>query len=196
MSGALSNSLRYLAFGTPANPASSGGARAANKSTLDEDAWVESSSQVFLEAGRQNMKAGNFEGAIAQFNQALDSAAEDEIPEIHYYLADASSLNGDLRGAWRHLAGLKPGASDRWAGDFVLLKAKLLEDSSAYSEAVDWLEANDLSQDPPRAQLYFFLLALGHRGSGDDVNAKKAFAKVESISADSGLGRAAAELMK
>jgi Tfp pilus assembly protein PilF len=78
----------------------------------------------------------------------------------------------------------------------ILLEAKLLEDTSAYKNAVTWLADNDLSQDAQRAPLYYFLLGMGYRGEGDAENAKQVFSKVVSISRDSELGKAAEELMR
>ena len=196
VAGALINSLRSLAFGRGTNQNAAGGARAADKGKSEDDSWVESSAEVFLAAGREYIKGGKFDQAIAQLNEALDSATGEEIPEIQYYLAEASSLNGDVRGAWKQIADLRPGASDTWAGDFVLLKAKLLEDTSAYTEAVDWLKANDLSQDAQRGQLYLFLLGLGYRGANQEVGATAALGKVVAISAESDLGKAAGELLQ
>jgi len=178
------------------NPKSVGGARAADQGASDQDAWSESSAQIFLDAGKEYLKAGKFDQAVVQLNEALNSASEAEASEIHYYLAEASSLNGDVRGAWKELGGLKPRGSETWAGDFVLLKAKLLEDTSAYPDAVEWLNANDLSLDSLRSQFYFFLLGLGYRGMNDEGNAKRALSQAVSLSADSDLGKVAAELIK
>jgi tetratricopeptide (TPR) repeat protein len=192
----LANSLRYLTQGPTTNQGTTAGARGANKSKSENDSWIENGAEVFLDAGKEFIRAGKFDKAIEQFNEALDSASDSEIPEIQYYLAEAASLNGDVRGAWKEVAGLKPCASDNWTSDFVLLKAKLLEDTSAYSEAVEWLSTNDLSQDAQRSQLYLFLLGLGYRGAGDETKAQQALSRVVSISADSDIGKAATELLK
>jgi len=196
VTSALSRSLRYLAAGTAANQGTASGARASNRGKSGDEEWKESSAAVFLEAGQEYLKAGRFDQAIEQFNEALESSTDSETPEIRYCLANATALSGDLRGAWKEIAGLTPGASDEWQADFVLLKAKLLVDSSAYAEAVDWLTANDLAGDAARSQLYFLLLGLGYRGAADDVNARKALGMVVSTAADSDLGRVATELLK
>lgn len=193
---ALARSLRFLKAGASTLPSTASGARAANKSEDEEDGWVESSSEVFLEAGKEYLEAGKFDQAIQQLNEALGSSTGAETPEIRYYLAKAAALNGDVREAWKQIAGLEPGASDAWRGDFVLLKGKLLEDACAFSEAVSWLSANDLSQDAQRAQLYHLLLGLAYRGAGDEQGARKAFARAVSVSADSDLGKVATELLK
>ena len=143
---------------------------------------------MFLAAGKEYIKAGKYDKAIDQLKEALESATASESPEIHYYLAYASSLNGDVREAWKQAANLQPSTSDRWAADFILLKAKLLEDTSAYNEAVSWLTQNDLAEDAQRVPLYYFLLGLGYRGANGNEKAKQVFSKVVAISAQSDFG--------
>lgn len=195
VTSALARSLRFLAVGVSTKPATASGARAADQGAADEDGWVESSSAVYLDAGKEYLKAGKLDQAIRQLNQALELSTEAETPEIRYYLASATALNGDARGAWKQIAGLKPGASESWHADFVLLKAKLLEDTCAYGEAVDWLTVNDLSSDARRAQLYHLLLGLALRGVNDEPRARQALSRAAAISADSELGKAANELL-
>ena len=195
---ALASFFRQLSFPAAKNRSSALGARGADESKSDEDGWSESSAEVFLDAGKEYLKAGKYEKAIEQLEEALDAASEEEAPEIRYYLGYALSLSGDLKQAWRQTASLKPAASVSWYGDFILLRAKLLEDTSAYAEAVALLsdEGASLSQDVKRAPLYYFLLGLAYRGAGDSENAKQAFSKATSISQDSDIGTAAQQLME
>jgi hypothetical protein len=46
-----------------------------------------------------------------------------------------------------------------------------------------------------RAPLYYFLLGIGYRGIGDVPSEKASFSKVVAISADSDLGKSAAQLL-
>lgn len=193
---ALTTSLRHLIFGSSPNQDVQLGARGANKSKPEDESWSESSVGVFLAAGKEYIKAGKYAKAIEQFKEALESATEGESPEIHYYLAYASSLSGDVREAWKQAANLQPSTSDQWAADFILLKAKLLWDTSAYREAVTWLASNNLSQDAQRAPLYYFLLGLGYRGADESGGAKQALSKVVAISRENDLGKAAEELIQ
>jgi tetratricopeptide (TPR) repeat protein len=195
---ALVSLLRQLAFPAAKNRSSVLGARGADESKSDEDGWSESSAEVFLDAGREYLKAGKRDKAIEQLQEALDAASEEEAPEIRYYLAYALSLNGDLKRAWKQTALLNPAALVSWYGDFILLKAKLLEDTSAYAEALALLghEGGSLASDAQRAPLYYFLLGLGYGGTGEAAKAKEAFSKVSSIAAESDLGKAAKELMQ
>ncbi|MGA2763590.1 MAG: hypothetical protein ABSG17_09520 [Spirochaetia bacterium] len=192
---ALLSSLRSLVFGPVTRSDANLGARGANESKPQDQGWAESTAEVFLDAGKEYVKAGKYVMAIEQLREALQSATEQEAPEIRYYLAYASSLNGDAPEAWKQISAIHAG-SEPWAGDFILLKAKLLEDSIANEDAVAWLtqDGNDLSRDSDRAPLYYFLLGLGYRGSGDGEKALQALSKVVSISATSDLGKAAREL--
>ena len=192
---ALKTSLRHLIFGSSPQRNVQLGTRGTNESKPEDENWSESS-EVFLAAGKEFIKAAEYDEAVEQFKQALESASGQEAPEIHYYLAYALLLNGDVREAWKHAANLQPSASDQWARDFILLKAKLLEDTSAHKEAVTWLAGNDLSQDAQRAPLYYFLLGLGYRGAGESEGAKQALLKVVAISRESDLGKAASELLQ
>ncbi|HUJ74840.1 MAG TPA: hypothetical protein VL359_08275, partial [bacterium] len=105
---------------------------------------------------------------------------------------------GDVRGAWKQMQGLQPGPSDAWRGDFVILKAKMLEDASAFAETTTWLtqSANDLSGDAEYAPLYYFLLGLGYRGAGQGDNARQAFSAVVRIAGDTDIGKSAAALLQ
>jgi len=194
---ALANTLRYLASGPAAPQSTAAGTRGANQGLSENQGWVENDAQVFLDAGRQYLSSGQYDKALEQFGQALDSATDEEVPEIHYYLAYASSLKGDVREAWDEIADLEPAMSVAWAYDFVLLKANLLEDASAYGEAVTWLRQsdNDLSKDARRAPTYYFLLGIGCRGSGDTESAQQAFSKVIEIAPGGDLGRAAEKML-
>ena len=78
----------------------------------------------------------------------------------------------------------------------MILRAKLLVDASAFSEAVRWLGRNRaLSGDAERAPVYDFLRAVGYRGMGDIGKEKQNLSKVISLSPDSELGQAAARLL-
>jgi tetratricopeptide (TPR) repeat protein len=197
VSSAIVSFLRQLAFPPAKNRADVLGLRGPNRSKSPENEWSESSAQVFLDAGKEYIKAGSYDRAIEQLNEALDAATDEEVPEIHYYLADASFLGGDVKGAWKQVASLKPAVAAPYYRDFLLLKAKLLEETSAYADALDLLagEGAAFSQDAQRAPLYYFLLGLGYRGTGDSENANLAFRKVIAISAESDLGKTAGELL-
>jgi tetratricopeptide (TPR) repeat protein len=197
VSNALVSFMRQLASPAAGKQNDVLGLRGPERSKPDEDGWSESSAQVFLDTGKDYIKAGRYDLAIEQLKKALDAATDEEAPEIHYYLADASSLGGDMKGAWKQVASLKPTIAVPYYVDFVLLKAKLLVETSAYADALDLLasEGPALSQDAQRAPLYYFLLGLGYRGKSDSENADRAFAKVVSISAESDLGKTASELL-
>ena len=190
---ALANSFSYMAKGPTQRQSMIAGSRGASQSRSEDLAWVETMAEVYLESGRTFVESGQYDKAVDQFNQALDAADDIEVPEIRYNLANAYSLNGDLPEAWKQIAGIQPGPSAGWAGDFCLLKAKLLEDANAYTDALLWLkqDTRDLSRDAQRAPVYYFLLALGYLGSGDQQNAHDAFSKVVALSRDSDVGQAA-----
>jgi tetratricopeptide (TPR) repeat protein len=195
---ALLSSLSRLAAGPAHNQSDTAGMRGANETKSNESEWMTSSAQVFLDAGQQYLKSGQYAEAIEQFLQALDAATEQESPQVHYYLAYAYSLNSDTQAALKHAMDLQPSGGDEWASDFIILKAKLLIDSYAFGQVIAWLtqNGNDLSGDAQRGAIYEFLLGVGYRGVGDTANAKASLSKVVTMSSDSDLGKAATQLLQ
>jgi tetratricopeptide (TPR) repeat protein len=196
---AIVASLRALASGSSAPQNTASGARAGNAGDAEEDElWVESSAGAFLAAGKTDVKAGRYDDALKELRQAEASASSEEIPEIRFYLASTYSLKGDLGPAWKLAERLAPVPGTDWAGDLVLLKARLLIDTSAYAEAAALLvrEGGWLAQDSSRAPLYQFLLGVGYRGAGAVQSSRQALSRVVAISPDSDLGIAAADLLK
>jgi len=194
---AIAASLRALASGRSQSSAS--GARAGNAGDSEEDElWVESSAEEFLAAGKADVKAGRYDDALRELRQAELSASSEEIPEIRFYLASTYSLKGNLGQAWKLAEDLTPVPGTEWAGDLVLLKARLLLDTSAFAEAAALLagEGAWLAQDASRAPLYHFLLGVGYRGAGAAESSRQALSRVVAISPDSDLGIAAADLLR
>lgn len=195
---ALARSLRLLVSGRPGQAATVLGTRGADESNSDVQGWTEGSAEVFLAAAKEYIKAEKYDKAIELLDQALESADEGEAPQIHYFLAFASSLKGDVPEAWKQIEGLQPAASAPWVPDFILLKARLLEDTNAFTEAVSLLSSNGqlLAEDALRAPLYYFLLGIAYRGTGEMEKSKLALSRVMSISEQSALGKAASDLLR
>jgi thioredoxin-like negative regulator of GroEL len=151
-----------------------------------------------LSAGKALIVTEQYERAAAMLTDALAAATEDELPEVRYYLAYAQSMTGDTPAALKLTDDLEPAGDEEWAADFVILRAQLLVDASAFSDEVKWLagHAAGVSTDPDLAPAYYFLLALGHRGMGDISKGKQNLSKVVSLSAKSELGKAAAHLLR
>ena len=196
---AIVASLRALASGRATAQTSASGARAGNAGVgEDEEMWVESSAAGFLDAAKSYLRSGQYDDALKQLRQAEQSASSEETPEVRFYLASAYSLKGDLGAAWKLAGDLTPVPGTEWAGDLVLLKARLLLDTSAFAEAADLLarEGNWLAKDAGRAPLYYFLLGVSYRGAGAAENSRQALSRVVAISPGSELGIAAADLLK
>ncbi|MGA2641618.1 MAG: hypothetical protein ABSG21_12035 [Spirochaetia bacterium] len=105
---------------------------------------------------------------------------------------------GNTPDAVKALSAAKPTSGASWAGDYILLQAKLSIDTFAFPQAVQWLNQpeNDLSGDAQRAPLYYFLLGLGYEGLNVEPDAKKSLQKVVSLAGDSDLGKSAAGLLQ
>jgi hypothetical protein len=116
--------------------------------------------------------------------------------EAAFCLATAYSLKGDPKSALSALVGVTVAGTEEWAPDYVLLRAKLLLDTFAFQRAVDVLLAAAplLKNDPPRAQTWSFLLALGYRGTGDTASSAACLDTVQSLGPETELAISAARL--
>lgn len=194
----LSTALSYLIKGSGRTQSSIMGARGANEGKSDDSAWVTSVGRLYRDEGKDDIASGQYPKAINRLQQALDEASDDETPEIKYLLASAYNLNGDTRNSLKEASEITPTGGESWSSDFVLLKAKLLIDTNAFEQAVQLLtrDGASLAHDAQRAQLYFFVLALGYRGIGDSANEQAALAKAIVIAPASDVGNAGAALAK
>lgn len=193
----VSGSIRYLLTGPSQRRSAALGTRGAEAAETEDSGWAESSADVLLAAAKEYITAGKYAEAIDQLTQARKAASPQELPEVRYYSACALSMSGDVREAWQQISDLEPPVGASWRLDFVLLKAKLLVDTSAYAEAAALL-AHDgavLSGDAQRSPLYFFLLGLGYQGSGDRQKARESLSKVVETVATSDMGNAARQLL-
>jgi tetratricopeptide (TPR) repeat protein len=194
---ALSSRLTVL-FGAPAAQSTAMGVRADKADDSGGISWITSDAQVYVDSGKAYIKSGDYKKAIDELKQALDYATDSELPEVRYFLGYAYSLDGNVRDALKQVADLKPSDLENDAADLVILKGKLLFDTSAFARDVQWLSSNAalVKGDSQRAPLYYLLLGLSYNGTGDQVNAKENLQKVVGISADSDLGKTASELLK
>jgi tetratricopeptide (TPR) repeat protein len=195
---ALSGTLKNLVSGRVSQQSAVMGVRGANESKSEQMDWVTSDAQVFVDSGKEYLKAGAYDEAVKQFEQAKDSASSTELPYILYCLASAHSLKGDTRLASSMIEGLTISGGEEWAPDFVLLKAKLDLESNAFQEEIAWLSGwkDSLSRDSRRAQVYYFLLALGYQGIGDESNVRVNLSTAVSLEAESAVGQAAKRLLE
>ena len=189
--------LSNLVRGSSLNQSTALGARGVDQSGTDDSEWMSSDAQVFLQAGKDFIHGGDYMMAVTKLTKALDAATPGEAPEIRYYIAEAYSFDGDARNALVQLADLRPAAAETWAADFVLLKAKILVDTFAFEQAVQWMQekGSSLATDAQRMPMYFFLCGLAYRGTGDQEKEKQCLSRVVSAEAGDDIGKAAAQLL-
>lgn len=173
------------------------GVRAANQSEGGSN-WVTSDTQVLIESGKALLQSSQYTDALARFLGAREEALDEELPEVQYLLAFTLAQMGDYRRAAKELPDMVVVPDADWAGDCILLQARLLEDSYAWAQAVSLLttQGSFLANDASRGPLYHFLLGLAWLNSGNTANARTALTKVSNQSPDSELGKAAAALLK
>jgi hypothetical protein len=150
----------------------------------------------YVEIGKGQIASEDYKNAIDTLLEAVRLAGPGDTREARFYLATAYSLSGDTRRALVVIPGDAPEGTEEWAPDLILLRAKLLEDTFAFTEAADLLvkQGRSLAFDEERAPTYFFLLALAYRGNGDAVRQNLCLDQVISLAAESGLGATAAQL--
>ena len=144
---AVSAFFGYLFTGPTGNATGVSGARGAEKNNNWDSEWVRSSAEVFLEAGEIFISSAQYEKAIEQFVRALEVASPMEIAEVKVDLAYAYLLIGNTREALNQADGVEMKGNEHWVPGFVLLKARLLMDTNAFAQEIDWLtqQGNDLS---------------------------------------------------
>ena len=195
---ALALALSRIAGRQAKNQGTVVGTRGALTDEGEGDEWAEGGASVFLDAGRQLIASAQYEKAIEQLKRALNAAEEGEIPEVRYNLANAHALAGDTLAALSDSAGLSLSGGEPWAADFILFKGKLLMDTFAYEQAVQWLEEKGgaLARDTLYAPTYLFLLGLAHRGTGNMPKGNKSLSQVAEITPGSDLAKAALGLIR
>lgn len=193
---ALSSRLATL-FGAPPERSTTMGVRAENAAADNGVSWITSDSQVYIDSGKQYVKSRDYQKAIEEFKQALDSASGSEVPEAHYYLGYAYSLAGNTRAALKELGGISPKDLASGGADLVVLKGKLLLDTSAFEQDVKWLSENGslIASNSDRSPVFHLLLGLSYKGTGDKAKAKANLEKVVTLAGSSDLGKAAAKLI-
>lgn len=193
---ALSARLVAL-FGAPQEQSTTMGIRADNAAAKNGVSWMMSDSQVYIDSGKEYVKSGDYKKAIAEFKQAVDSASGSEVAEAHYYLGYAYSLAGNTRAALKELNGVSPSDLVAGAADLVVLKGKLLLDTSAFEQDVRWLASNEglIGKNSDRSPAFHLLLGLSYKGVGETAKAKASLEEVVSTAGSSELGKAAAKVL-
>jgi tetratricopeptide (TPR) repeat protein len=173
------------------------GARGANQSKDTQTGWVTSDSEAYLQSGKDLIRLEKYPEAIQELQEALEAASDQERPEVRYYLASAHSLRGDVRSSFQQISKVTCSGGEPWAADYVLLKARILIDTSAFQQAISLLteQGGELPQDAQRAPLYHFLLALSYQGVGDVADERENLARVVRIAAGTNIADVAKEML-
>jgi hypothetical protein len=175
---------------SPASASVSFGVRGSGQEQDDDEGWVTTGTEYYIEAAKRYIAVGNYDNAIAQLGMALDVDSGDE-NEIEFYLAYCLSMKGDPGEAYRHLVSSNPAGTESWAPDYFLLKARLLVDCYAASSAIDLLVAmrDSLANDPDRSALFYCTLALAYKSAGDPKDMKLSIEKLRTITGNPDIGK-------
>ncbi len=174
-----------------------GGVRAAEAETVSVD-WMTSETAEIIRQGRNSLQLGVVDKALDLFNEALDlSADEYEESEAYYYIGLAHAMSGNYGAALENLDFADFDTDSEYYSELYILKGQLLVESSAYEEAVKWLNSFKFSNaraatTDDKQQLYL-MLAVAQSNSGMKADALKTLDKLISLDRNSEAARAAVD---
>ena len=113
-----------------------GGVRGADQSAAASVPWAEESEEARDNAASL-LSAGKCEEAAKVLTSAMGDAPPEAKPEMQYMLAQAYYGQKETARAFRAITSVTPGVTDSFYPDYMILKAQVLLDSSAYGDAQD-----------------------------------------------------------
>jgi tetratricopeptide (TPR) repeat protein len=176
LGAAIAQKLRSLSQGRQGG-STTGGARGAEQDR-GNILWADDSET----SGQQIsdlLSNGRYAEAIPVINKAVsEETGFAQKQEYHYYLASAYFALGESARAYRAISQTAPDAAAGYYPNYVLLKASILLDGGAYTDALALLGVF-LGSNPQTsyAQTAYLISALCSRGLGDQKTAKDALTK-------------------
>ena len=179
---AIQTALSALFSNESSNSTSAAGVRGAEESSSSATGWVSSNAQVYIDAGRTFMQSGRYRKAAEQFKVALATADTAKLPRIRYELSAAYELSGNTLAAAKQIETANAPSSAVWFPNYALLKGRILVETHAYRDSLDWLTSHKKAvlSDPRRSSLYHLLVGVAYEGLGDPTAAKRNLSLVTS----------------
>ena len=135
VSGKVSSLFSERASG----PDTVGGVRAAEVETEPSIDWMTSEAADMISQAKDMITEGDYAGAMDLLEEAFDFAADEyEEQEISFYRGYVYMVTGKSGKALKEFSNIDPSSDQPYYDDLFLLKGKLLVDSFAFGEAVDW----------------------------------------------------------
>jgi tetratricopeptide (TPR) repeat protein len=153
-----------------------GGVRGAAQGTSDGSImWVDESDETRSQV-QALMDKKKYADAVKLLHQAIaDSSSDAEKEELGYLIGAAYYGAGQEAQAYRALANITPGPDAEYYARYVILKAQVLVDSSAWKEALDLLNPFIAAYPTGEAtQVAYLLSYYCQNGVGDQAAAKAA----------------------
>lgn len=139
-------------------PDTVGGVRAAEVETEPAIDWMTSEAADMISQARDMIEDGEYDDAMDVLDEAYDFAADEyEEQEIFFYRGYIYTVKGSLGKALSEFSKIYPENDQPYYSDLFLLKGKLLVDSFAFDEAVEWFDRYDpgyASDDSTRQSIY------------------------------------------
>lgn len=171
-----------------------GGVRAAEAETVSID-WMSSETAELIIEGRDALRDGDVEEALAYFTDAYDFAADSyEEAEALYFMGLSYAIEGDYSSALENLDEAYIENDSEYYTDYYLLKAQLLVESFAFDETYDFLSDYDSSagrSTPAKLQEILFLHAVSSNNTGRSLEAETIIKRLIAVEPYSDTARAA-----
>ena len=189
----IQNKLKSLARSAVSGPSAVGGVRAAEASDPGKDVtWFTEDAAQYLEDGKELLGAGKFSEAVEMFEYGLDAAVtKSEEDEVRFYLAYTISQTGNYLSSLNQLNQIKLSPADYYYTDLYLLKGSLFLESSAFSEASDFLSTyvtGSSSGSPDTYQSILLMEGIAQLQQGNLVQAKQKLTKAFELATTSEAG--------
>ncbi len=171
-----------------------GGVRGASQEKQPE--WLDGEDIELLEVGEELLDEGDYEGALAVFEEAFDLADEANEELILFKIGYAYAMLGQRLMALEVLSEIEPGPDQLFFDDLVVLNGMLLVESFAAEEALALLtQYLDLRPDGTAAQTVYLLSGLCHRSLNNEETALQMLGRAVDIDPTSEAGKFASALM-
>jgi len=181
-------------------PDTVGGVRAAEVETGPSIDWMTSEAADMISQAKDMITDGDYADAMDMLEEAYDFAADEyEEEEIFFYRGYIHTMNGKPGKALSEFSKIYPDPDQPYYDKLFLLKGKLLIDSFAFGEAVDWFDEYDpgysSDKDVATRQSIYLLHGLAAREAGESGTAKTMLRKAIDLDPGSDTAGVASSLL-
>ncbi len=173
------------------------GVRAEKVDVGNEIEWViETDPEELIRQGLEKLGAGDYRRAAFLFEEARNGSEGGLYRKASYYAGYAEALQGNTIPALKDLAVVNPAKTDEYYNDYIILRGKLLVETFAYQDALNFFKSFDKSAMPKDVRQTVCLFeGIAYRETGKSALAAESFRIARDLDPASDAGKIAAELM-